>query len=65
MECTVLAGVPLSPEQARALHAAIDDNLQHPAEAIRAAAAAALHAFARAHLAGACLTYHTHPSCYH
>ena len=49
----MLAGVPMAPEEQQALQDAIDDNLQHPNDAIRARAAAALHAFSRACLAGA------------
>jgi hypothetical protein len=50
LECCVLAGVPLSEQQAQA---AIDDNLRHSSDDVRAAAAAALHASARAYMTGA------------
>ena len=53
LECCVLASVPLSAEQQRQAQAAIEDGLRHLSEDVRAAAAAALHAFARAYMTGA------------
>lgn len=53
LECCVLAGVPLSAEQERQAQATIEDGLRHASEDVRAAAAAALHAFSRAYMTGA------------
>ena len=53
MECIALAQIALSGADEAALLLLINENLCHPALAIKEAAAAALHAMARAHLKGA------------
>ena len=47
IECTALAGLSLSRQQAAALLEALNENLRHPSADLQAAAVAALHALAR------------------
>ena len=52
MECLSIAQVALSSADEATLLLLVNENLCHPASAIQEAAAAVLHAMARAHLKG-------------